>query len=399
FFSIFVKNFFGMAESKLDLPEDLMASKPSDQSWNPNGNHEEKGLIGFIEEMKDQVASESIPLSPQWLYAKPNEPKAEARGLSSLSLGSSAEPNQKELWRSDVADDKKDWRKLASEVDGGRRWREEERETGLLGRRDRRKMDSRSDNNPTRETNEKALSASDRWHDGSNRSLVHETRRDTKWSIRWGPDDKEKGSRLEKRTDLEKENSQGEMQSSVPNNRSVPERDIDSRDKWRPRHRLEGNTGAPGSHRAAPGFGAEKGRAEGLNLGFSVGRGKTNVSLLRTPAVGPVGSVHYDTTGNVPGKPTLSVKNLVYPRGKLLDIYRKQKLDLLLAHMPDNMDEVTPITQIDAVEPLAFVIPDAEQAVVLNDISKGKLTSSGASDGSFKKGRSTYDISFLGKLN
>ncbi|KAK4402609.1 hypothetical protein Sango_1001600 [Sesamum angolense] len=67
-----------MAESKLDLPEDLIASKPSDQSWTPKasmGNDEDKGLVALLDESKDQAVSESIPLSPQWLYARPNEPK------------------------------------------------------------------------------------------------------------------------------------------------------------------------------------------------------------------------------------------------------------------------------------------------------------------------------------
>ncbi|KAG6724256.1 hypothetical protein I3842_03G250900 [Carya illinoinensis] len=40
------------------------------------GNEEDKALVGFLDELKDQVASESsIPLSPQWLFAKPPEPK------------------------------------------------------------------------------------------------------------------------------------------------------------------------------------------------------------------------------------------------------------------------------------------------------------------------------------
>ncbi|XP_042973659.1 uncharacterized protein LOC122305307 isoform X3 [Carya illinoinensis] len=40
------------------------------------GNEEDKALLGLLDELKDQVASESsIPLSPQWLFAKPTEPK------------------------------------------------------------------------------------------------------------------------------------------------------------------------------------------------------------------------------------------------------------------------------------------------------------------------------------
>ncbi|XP_020551307.1 LOW QUALITY PROTEIN: uncharacterized protein LOC105168683 [Sesamum indicum] len=388
-----------MAESKLDLPEDLIASKPSDQSWTPKasiGNDEDKGLVALLDESKDQAVSESIPLSPQWLYARPNEPKTqETRGPSSLSLGSSADLNQKEVWRSEATEDKKDWRRIAPEPDSGRRWREEERETGILGRRDRRKMDRRVDNAPGRETTEnRSLPATDRWHDVSSRNSGHETRRD-KWSLRWGPDDKEKDARVEKRTDVEKEESQGESQSFVSNSRSVPERDSDSRDKWRPRHRMEGNSGGLG-FRAAPGFGLERGRVEGSNTGFTVGRGRSSVSLVRPPSVVPIGVAQYDKSENVPGKP-LSVGTFVYPRAKLLDIYRKQRLDSSLARMPDNWEEVPPITQLDAIEPFAFVAPDAEQEAILNDIWKGKIINSGASYSSFRKGGSIDDVSELGE--
>ncbi|KAL6570873.1 hypothetical protein OROGR_000423 [Orobanche gracilis] len=391
-----------MAESKLDLLVNLITSKPSDQSWIPKasmGNDEDKGLAGLLDESKDQAVSESIPLSPQWLYAKPNEPKMETtRGPSSPSLGSSADLNQKEVWRADAPEEKKDWRKVAPEPDSGRRWREEERETGLLGRRDRRKMDRRVDNVPSREsTDNRSVPATDRWHDVSGRNSGHETRRDSKWSLRWGPDDKEKETRGERRTEIEKEESQTESQSCVSNNRSVPERDLDSREKWRPRHRMDGNPGGSG-YRVAPGFGIEKGRVEGSNVGFTLGRGRSSFFIVKPPSTGPIGAPEYNKSGNVLGIPSISVEKFVYPRGKLLDIYRKQTLDSSLAHMPGNLEEVPPITQLDAVEPLAFVAPDAEQEVILSDIWKGKITSGGASYSSFKKGMATNGVSEVGDL-
>lgn len=279
----------------------------------------------------------------------------ETRGPSSLSLGTSADLNQKEAWRSDAPEDKKDWRRIAPEPDSGRRWREEERETGLLGRRDRRKMDRRAENAPGREpTDNRSLPATERWNDVNNRSTAgHEARRDSKWSLRWGPDDKEKDSKVEKRTDAEKEESQNEGQSFVPNNRSVPERDSDSRDKWRPRHRMEGNPAGSGQ-RSAPGFGPERGRVDGSNAGFTVGRGRSSGSIGRPSSASPIGAAQGDKNGK-----------FVYPRGKLLDIYRKQKVESSLALMPDNFEEVPPLTQLEAVEPLAFVAPDAEQEVRL----------------------------------
>ncbi|KAK2993580.1 hypothetical protein RJ640_030887 [Escallonia rubra] len=364
------------------------------------GNDDDKVLMGFLDESKDQAASESsIPLSPQWLYAKPVETKTEMRAPSSLSLGNPADTSQKEGWRSDGPDDKKDWRKVITETDTGRRWREEERETGLLGRRDRRKIDRRVDNAPARETTDtRSLPASDRWHDVSSRSSSHETRRDSKWSSRWGPEDKEKEARTEKRTDLEKEEVHNDNPSFVGSSRAVSERDSDSRDKWRPRHRMEGNSSGPGSYRAAPGFGLEKGRVEGSNVGFTVGRGRSSVAIVRPSSAGRIGATHFDKDESVPGKPTFSSDSYCYPRGKLLDIYRRQKLDLSFADMPDNLEEVTFITQTTAIEPLAFVTPSEEEEAILGGMWKGRITSSGASYNACRKGRSTDNFTDVGDL-
>ncbi|KAL3818717.1 hypothetical protein ACJIZ3_004622 [Penstemon smallii] len=295
--------------------------------------------------------------------------------------------HQKEVWRSDVPEDKKDWRRIAPEPDSGRRWREEERETGLLGRRDRRKMDRRVENASGREaTDNRSLVATDKRHDASGRIPGHETR----WSLRWGHDDKEKDPRLEKKADLEKEESQSESQPFGSHSRSIP--DSDSRDKWRPRHRMEGNPSGSGSYRAAPGFGSEKGRVDGSNVGFTVGRGRSSVSIVRPPSAGLIGAAQFDNGGNVPGKPNALVETFVYPRGKLLDIYRRQKLDSSLAHIPDNLEEVFPVTQLNVVEPLSFVAPDAEEEAILNDIWKGKITSSGALNPSSRNSRSTNNV-------
>ncbi|XP_057496356.1 protein ESSENTIAL FOR POTEXVIRUS ACCUMULATION 1-like isoform X3 [Actinidia eriantha] len=420
-----------MAEGKLDLPDDLLSSKPSDQSWTAKveisgGNDDGKVAIGLLDDSKvpsDQAASESsIPLSPQWLYAKPSDTKMDMRAPSSLSLGNPADPNQKEGWRPDVPEDKRDWRRIATEIDNVRRWREEERETGLLGRRDRRKTDRRGDNTSVRESADNRGLASDRWHDVSNRSSTHDTRRDSKWSSRWGPDDKDKESRTEKRTDAEKEDGQSDGQSlvgsklpSVPERDSesrdkwrplvgsklpsVPERDSDSRDKWRPRHRIEGNSSGLGAYRTAPGFGFEKGRAEGSNTGFTLGRGRSSATVVRPPSAGSLGAGQFGRTGSVPGKPSSSGDLFYYPRGKLLDIYRRHILDPLVAVMPDQMEKVLPLTQVTVLEPLAFVTPDAEEEAILGDISKGKITSSEVSYNSFRKSRSTDNVADLEPTN
>ncbi|CAK9171921.1 unnamed protein product [Ilex paraguariensis] len=382
-----------MAQDKLDLPDDLLSSKLSDQSLTSKvetsgGSDEAKVIIGLLEESKDQTASEgNIPLSPQWLYAKTSETKTEMRALSSMSLGNAADINQKEGSRSEGPDDKKDFRKIITETESGRRWREEERETGLLGRRDRRKMERRVDSVSGREPTENiSLPTSDRWHDISNRSSGLEARRDIKWSSRWGPQDKEKETRTEKRTDVEKEDIHYDNQSFVGSSRAVTERDSDSRDKWRPRHRMGGNSVGPGSFRTAPGFGLERGRVESSNVGFTLGRGRSSV---RPPFSGPIGASHFDKNESVLGKPSLLPDTFIYPRGKLLDIYRMQKLDPSFVNIPDNLEEVPDVTCLTIIEPLAFVSPDIEEEAVLGEIWHGKITSSGVSYNSVRKARST----------
>lgn len=280
----------------------------------------------------------------------------------SSSLGHSTDSNQKDSWRLEGSEEKKDWRRLNNETESSRRWREEERETSLLGsRRDRRKAERRVDNVSMRETTDsRALPTSDRRHDG--RNPVHETRRDSKWSSRWGPEDKDKDSRTEKRTDVEKEDAKNENQSFVGSNRSASERDLESRDKWRPRHRMEVHPGGSATYRAAPGFGLERGRVESSNVGFTVGRGRTNV-VGRLSSSGSIGAAYSEKCRSIPGKPRQLPDNFCYPRGKLLDIYRGQKLDPSVATMPDEMDETSPITQVGPIEPLAFVAPDTEEEV------------------------------------
>ncbi|KAK4413162.1 protein ESSENTIAL FOR POTEXVIRUS ACCUMULATION 1 [Sesamum alatum] len=346
-----------MAESKIDLPEDLIASKPSDQSWTLKasiGKDEDKGLVGLLDESKDQAASESIPLSPQWLYAKPNEPKLDTRGPSSLSLGSSADLNQKEVGAQTHLRTKKIGEELLRSLI-----------VAVVGVKKKGRLDCLVEGIARRWIGELTMLQAEK-------QLKIDLCLLQTGGMMWGPDDKEKDARVEKRTDVEKEESQGESQTYASNSRSVPERDSDTRDKWRPRHRMEGNTGGSGSYRAAPGFGLKGTR--------------------------PIGTAPYDRTDNVPGKPNLSTGTFVYPRAKLLDIYRKQRLDSSFAHMPDNLEEVPPITNLDAVEPVAFVSPDSEQEAILNDIWKGKITSSGASYSSSRKGGSADNVSELGNL-
>ncbi|XP_076885647.1 uncharacterized protein LOC143535215 [Bidens hawaiensis] len=364
-------------QRKLHLPDDLISSKlpPAAAEVDTSGGNSEDKMMGLLDDFKDHAGLDSsIPLSPQWLYAKPNETKMETRAPSSLSLGT--DPNVKER-RADVTDDKKDWRKLANDT-SARSWREEERETGLLGRRDRRKTDNRRAD-AVRDTTDTRGSPPDRWHDAGKTNSGLEPRRDSKWSSRWGPDEKDKE---ENHSDTQT------TQTHSTTTRSTSERDSETRDKWRPRHRMEANSSGPGSFRAAPGFGSEKGRADGPTTGFTIGRGR--------PIARPSSAGSIDNNDSVPGKPGITTGVFFYPRGKLLDIYRTQNLDPSFANMPDDIMQVSPITQVTAVEPLAFVAPDKDEESVLDDIWKGKVTSSEVNN-SFPKVRSTESITDAGK--
>ncbi|OIW02954.1 hypothetical protein TanjilG_13591 [Lupinus angustifolius] len=368
----------GNGNNNLNFPDSLFSSKSFDSHSN----------------LKDQLLSDSsIPLSPQWLYSKPVDAKTPTNpaGLNST------DPLLKDNWRLEGSQDKKDWRKNAPDVDINRRWREEERDTSLLGRRDRRKDDRRTD---ITSTSENRSLPSDRWHES--RGSGHDSRRENKWSSRWGPDDKEKDSRSEKKNDIEKEDGHTEKQSSSVSNRAGSDRDPDSRDKWRPRHRLEAQAAGVATYRAAPGFGQEKGRAEGPNVGFSPGRGRANINgnlqIGRPPLGSSVGSAFVDKNKAILGKSSLGVGSYYYPRGKLLDIYRKQKVDPTFESMPSGMEHTSPVTQHGSIEPLAFVAPAAEEEAILEDICKGNITSSEGLGHSFrgKNAGSNEDISGIG---
>ncbi|XP_039069627.1 protein ESSENTIAL FOR POTEXVIRUS ACCUMULATION 1-like [Hibiscus syriacus] len=203
------------------------------------------------------------------------------------------------------------------------------------------------------------LLSSELRQDVSSRSSGHESRRD-KWSLRWGLEEKEKDSRNEKWTDTMKEDA-SEKQALASGGRLASERENDSRDKWRPRHRLEVHTGGSTSYHSAPGFSLDRGRVERSNVGFTVGRGKPqSVSVI----------------GAHPVDKNKTFNAYCYPRGKLLDIYCKQKTVLNFDTLPDEMYHSSTITQKEIVEPLAFVPPDAEEEAILGDIWKGKTTSS-----------------------
>ncbi|KAM3353797.1 hypothetical protein ACQJBY_024773 [Aegilops geniculata] len=362
-----------MAERKLDR---FAALGKDALSLGIEEDRSTAAAMGFVDDPKDQQHLEnSIPLSPQWLYAKPSDAKISA------THGSLLEPSEKDVRMLEGSGAKKERRRNA--FDAG--WLDEERETSLLGRRDHkkevdrevenRKNDRRSDNVSARDSNDsRAAPTSGRWDDGSTRNSGNEGRRDGKWSLRWGPDDKEKDSKPEKKMDAEKDEPHGEKQTLPV--RLLPE--SDSRDKWRPRHRQETQTSGTATYRAAPGFGLEKGRVKESNVGFAPGRGRANPnsvpSFSRPSSAGPIGAPP------VYGRRAATAGAFRYPRGKLLDIYRQQKAVQSFEDGRRMLEEVPPITLSTSVKPLAFVTPDNNEEAVLEDIRKGRVTSSEATN-------------------
>lgn len=389
-----------MAEGKTDPKRDSIpvAAEPwPAKDYGPGGIGEGKPPMRSLDVSKDLAASDNnIPLSPQWLYAKSSDGKTalpagpgDTRPPSSLPQGASVDSSQTEASRLEGSQDKKEWKRNVPDVDGNRRWREEERETGLLGRRERRKEgdreieyrknDRRPDNAPLKESADTKIPASsDRWSEVVGRTSGHESRRDSKWSSRWGPEDKEKDTRKEKKTDGDKEEPHVEKRPSTG-----------SSDKWRPlRHRQEIHSGGSAVYRAAPGFGTDRGRVEGAKVNFaaSSGRGRANLvpglPFSRPSSSAPIGAAHSVKTELLHEKSGLTADTFRYPRANVLEIYRMNKMQLTSDGIPEGFVEAPEITKSTCMTPLAFVQPDSEEADVLDDMGKGKVVSSGAGDDS-----------------
>ncbi|TYI54394.1 hypothetical protein E1A91_D11G071300v1, partial [Gossypium mustelinum] len=201
-----------------------------------------------------------------------------------------------------------------------RHWRERERETSLLGRRDRRKEPS-PDISSTMD---------ERHQDVSNRSSGMDLE-GQQVGLRDGVLKTKKDSRNEKRTDA-KRKMPLLTNSTCRWGGTASERENDSRDKWRPRHRLEVHAGGSASYRSAPGFGLEGDEWRDQMWVFAAGRGRPNSNAS-------------------------------------LQIGRPQPA--VIGALP--MDHLSTVTQKEiCCVPLAFVPPDAEEEAVLGEIWKGK---------------------------
>eukprot|EP00252_Welwitschia_mirabilis_P014013 TRINITY_DN31026_c0_g1_i1.p1 TRINITY_DN31026_c0_g1~~TRINITY_DN31026_c0_g1_i1.p1 ORF type:complete len:1658 (+),score=381.91 TRINITY_DN31026_c0_g1_i1:62-5035(+) len=315
-----------MAERKSDLPEHSIAMEHRNCK-DGNGFSTVLPVIAAGEvESKDVLGSDNIiPLSPQWLHSKVGDNK-ELRAPSVFSQSGGLDTFSREHRRGEVMHDKKEkeWRRGSSthENEGVRRWREEERDTSAVARRDRRKEGEREIDNKKNERRSENLS--DRWQDAGGR--------DRKWSTAWGPEDSEKDARREKRSESDKDDS----------TRSATERESDkpSTDKWRPSRLREMKP----------------------QKGFVVGRGRGNGLFRNAPLRSPIGTSFRD-------------KAFSYPRGKLLDIYR----DCCLSSskdIPEGFVEVSGLTTTQPLAPLAFTTPELDELAALEEVSRGNKCSS-----------------------
>ncbi|CAM8889535.1 unnamed protein product [Rhodiola kirilowii] len=349
---------------------------------------------------KDTQGSEnSIPLSPQWLLPKIGESKHESGNEGEYS--GFAPNNAKHLdilkpSRSieEVADStkKKDiFRPSLLDQETGRldRWRDEERDTNSSVRRDRwrdgdkepsenRSTDRWTDKLASKHHGETQRPTPDRWGDSSNKDSGYE-RRESKWTNRWGPSDKDKDVLHEKSQEFGRV-SDMVYETGLPNQSTQrnDDKEGDFYRPWRSNSSLSRGRGdSPQTLTPSKGsaFSYGRGRGENHPLPFSHTHGRPNMS----------------TPGKIVGAPSRSSKLVLekaenihlessvsrYSRAKLVDVYRtmdKQSSWELL----DGFVEVPSLTQAELSEPLGLSAPSPEEAAILIGIDKGDILSSGA---------------------
>ncbi|OVA04520.1 GYF [Macleaya cordata] len=361
-----------------------------------------------------QGSDNPIPLSPQWLLAKPGESKSGMEshlspypGYASRSDISKSSGNGDEIHDTEKKRDV--FRPSMHDPESGRRdrWRDEERDTGSAIRRDRwregdkeltdtRKIDRWVDNSSIRHTGEARRAPSERWTDSSNREGNYDQRRESKWNTRWGPDDKESESWHEK-LDVGRD-------GEVPRDKGLPylsnhgkeDREGDHYRPWRSTTSQNRGKGESPHHqiqvpsKQTP-FGYGRSRGDNAPPTFSIGRGR----------VSSTGSTMKSISSNSYSSGTVLEKGesghgdpspLRYSRTKLLDVYRMT--DLRSYRKPlDGFAEVPSLTQEEPLEPFALSAPTPEETVILKGIDKGDIVSSGmpqvSKDGSI--GRNSSD--------
>ncbi|KAL0366113.1 UNVERIFIED_CONTAM: protein ESSENTIAL FOR POTEXVIRUS ACCUMULATION 1 [Sesamum radiatum] len=364
-----------------------------------------------------QGPDDSIPLSPQWLLPKPGESKTGVLTGENHFSSVPAQTNRSDITKLPGAGEnlnanqnKKDvFRPSIRDVESVRRdrWRDEERDTNSSVRKDRWKDEEREHSNNRwadrwtdssgKQYGEVRRAPGERWTDSTNRDS-HDQRRESKWNTRWGPDDKEADAVREKWGDSIKETDLHlEKGSSQPPYHLKDERDGDHYRPWRSnssysRGRADPHHQAPTPNKQVPTFPHGRGRTENPAPTFSLGRGRSSLTgssvthmAVNLQSHGPI--LEKGDIGD--GKP----HTLKYSRTKLIDIYRTTDMRSHRKFL-EGVIQVPSLTEEESIEPLAFCAPAPEELVILKDIERGEILSSGApqisKDGS--AGRTTTDF-------
>ncbi|KAF9620316.1 hypothetical protein IFM89_011051 [Coptis chinensis] len=366
---------------------------------------------------KDMQGSDiSIPLSPQWLLPKPGENKHGMESHLSPYPGSASrsgilKPSRSSEDAHDTEKKKDVFRPSLHDFESGRRdrWRDEERDTNSAIRRDRRKdgekelVDTRKMDRwvetPSKHSGEPRRAPSDRWNDISNRDGNYDQRRDSKWSSRWGPDDKESDGWREKLQDSGRDSEvPRDKLLSHATNHGKEDKEGDHYRPWRSNSSQSRGRGEPPHHqtlaqnRQAPAFNYGRGRGENNSPNFSVGRGRVSSGSALNSS-----STYTQSLGAVPDKGENFHNDqspLKYSRIKLLDIYRMAGVESYERPL-DGFLEIPPsLTQDEPLEPLALSAPSPEELVVLKGIEKGDIVSSGMPQGPKEGsvGRNSSDV-------
>ncbi|XP_043709256.1 protein ESSENTIAL FOR POTEXVIRUS ACCUMULATION 1-like isoform X2 [Telopea speciosissima] len=357
-----------------------------------------------------------IPLSPQWLLPKPGESKPGiVTGESNFSPcpghTNRADASKPSGFVDEIQDKEKKrdvFQPSFLDTESGRqdRWRDEERDTNSSLRKDRwregdkelgdaRKMDRWMENPSIRHSGEARRVPSERWTDSNNKESNYEQRRESKWTTRWGPEDKESESWREKWLDSSRD---GEVPRDKGlthlNNHGKEDREGDYYRPWRSNSQNRGR-GEPHHqtltpNKQTPTSGYSRGRGENTPPTFCIVRGRVsyggssvNSTSTYSHSLGTVS----DKGESAHGEPS----PLNYSRTKLLDIYRTT--DLISYGKPLDV-EGSSLTQEEPLEPLALSAPTPEELVILKGIDKGEILSSGSpqvsKDGSL--GRNSTDL-------
>ncbi|PWA82837.1 GYF-like protein [Artemisia annua] len=328
---------------------------------NVSGFSHVAGPLGFTK--YEHGPENSIPLSPQWLLPKPGESKTGTvsgeNHASSFSTFVNHSGNdihkKKDVFRPSMLEKNRE------------RWHDEEREINSSARKDRwrgeekelvenRKVDRWTDNPSGRYHGQTHRAPSERLADSGNKEANHDPRRESKWSSRWGPDDKETDSVHDKWTDSGKD-----------------EWDTDHPRPWRSssalsRGKIEPSSyQSPTSNKLSPMGVHGRGRGENHHPTFSIGRGR--------------GAVEWNPMNSIDSHPLASFSakgdRYYYSRAKLLDLYRVTDMRSS-ERVLDGAMVVPLLTQEEPLEPLALIEPTPEEVYILKGIDKGEILSSGA---------------------